>query len=76
MDSYKPSVYTKTGDVEEQEMELEALRLAIFHLMDSSEQCWGSGSACFWASRIRINYSEEYGSGSFPFLMKVLSRMK
>jgi hypothetical protein len=21
----------------------------------SSEQCWGSGSACFWASRIRIH---------------------
>jgi hypothetical protein len=54
MDSYKPSVYTKTGDVEEQELELEALRSAILRLMDSSEQCWGSGFARFWASRIRI----------------------
>jgi hypothetical protein len=55
MDSYKPSVYTKAGDVEEQELELEALRSAILHLIDSSEPCWGSGSAWFWASRIRIH---------------------
>ncbi len=32
-------------------------------------------SACFWASRIR-SISQSYGSGSFPFLTKVLSRLK
>jgi hypothetical protein len=35
----------------------------------------GAGSACFWASRIQIHYSQRYGSrsGFFPFFIKVLS---
>ena len=40
-------------------------------------QCLGSAwSACIWASRIRIHYSEVRGSGSesFPFLIDVVPR--
>jgi hypothetical protein len=39
-------------------------------------QCWGSGtgsgSACFWTSGSG-SISQRYGSGSFPFLINVLS---
>ncbi len=55
----------------------------------SGQQCWGSGSAYFWGFWIRIHLSEvriptdpapivrgTYGSGSLPFLVKVLSGLK
>ncbi len=40
-------------------------------------QCWGSGSACYWASRI-WSISQRFGSGSrsFPFPINVLSGRK
>jgi hypothetical protein len=51
-------------------------------ILISNYQCWGTGagfgSAWFWASRIRIHYSERHvsGSGSFYFLIKVLRGLK
>ncbi len=42
------------------------------------KQCWGSGSACFWATRTHSpRYGSRYGfgPGSFSFLKKVLNRL-
>jgi hypothetical protein len=40
----------------------------------SLQHCWGSGSGRFLASRIISQ--QRYGSGSFPFLINVLSGLK
>ena len=42
-------------------------------------QCWGSGTSYFWppgSGSISQRFESESGSGSFPFLIKVLSGLK